>query len=96
MAVSGDDVFWLEFAASLQNPDMVGHGDKLLSHVIASISEYSASITDLAMQAEFNRGADVIIAKLKSKLLPLQTSLDEVQSERKLLKKQIDEAGQIN
>lgn len=61
MDASGHDVFWSEFAASLQNPDTVGHGDKLLSHAIAIIREYSASITDPAKQAESNRGAAIII-----------------------------------
>jgi len=76
--------------------DAVDLNAKIISDTIARIWAHSATITDPVEQAEFNRGAAKIIDELESKLLALQTPFDEVQTARKLLKTQIDDAGQVS
>ncbi len=92
------EVDWEAFTKAISDPD-TNPADliaKLISDVVAQFSAHAATITDPVERAEFNRVSAKTVSELETKLRSFQTSFDEVQTKRRVLKKQIDDAGQVN
>lgn len=88
----GAGVDWDEFILAINNPetnaaDLIAG---LISDVGAQFRAHAATITDPVERAEYDANSAKQIQDLEGQLLTFQTSFDEIQAERKLLKEQID------
>lgn len=91
------EVDWEAFTKAISDPD-TNPADliaKLISDVVAQFSAHAATITDPVELAEFNRVQAKTVSELEGQLSTFQTSFDEVQTKRRVLKKQIDAQTEV-